>query len=83
MAGRFAHYLGAHGLSAQRIANANSFDYRRTMIFYNPEQREHAYALAGMLPFPCRLAEASQGRGEIELILGFDLLPLDESLRAS
>jgi hypothetical protein len=82
MARRFAHYFGEHGLAAHKIANANSFDYRRTVIFYNPDQRSQAEALAAVLPFPVRLSEARQGRGQIELILGFDLIGLDDSLRS-
>jgi hypothetical protein len=82
MASRFARYFGEHGLGARKIANANSFDYRRTVIFYNPDQRSHAEALAAVLPFPVRLAEAKRGRGQIELILGFDLIGLDDSLRS-
>ena len=83
MAARFAGYFGEHGLSVRRIANANSFNYKRTTIFYNPDQRETAYALAEALPFDVRLVEASKGHGQIELILGFDLLPLDGTLRRS
>ena len=83
MASRFARYFGEHGLFVRRIANANSFDYRRTVIFYNPDQRAHAEALAAVLPFPVRLAEAKQGRGEIELVLGFDLLGIDDTLRSA
>ena len=83
MARRFARYLGEHGLNVRRVANANSFDYRRTVIFYNPDQRAQAEALAAVLPFPVRLAEAKQSRGQVELILGFDLLGLDDSLRSA
>src|SRR5262249_28293414 len=39
MAARFAYYLGDHGLSVARIANAPSFQYRQTIIFYNPDQK--------------------------------------------
>lgn len=83
MAGRFAGYFRGHGLFVRKVANANSFDYRRTVIFYNPDQRANAEALAAVLPFPVRLAEAKQGRGQIELILGFDLLSLDDALRSA
>jgi hypothetical protein len=83
MATRFARYFGEHGLSVRRITNANSFNYRHTVIFYNPDQRAQAEALAAVLPFPVRLAEAKQSRGQIELILGFDLLGLDDSLRSA
>jgi hypothetical protein len=83
MATRFARYFGEHGLNVRKIANANSFDYRRTMIFYNPDQRAQAEALAAVLPFSVRLVEAKQGRGQIELVLGFDLLSVDNSLRSA
>jgi hypothetical protein len=83
MAGRFAAYFRDHGLAVRRIANANSFDYRRTVIFYNPDQRTNAEALAAVLPFSVRLVEAKQGRGQIELVLGFDLLTIDDALRSA
>ena len=83
MAGRFAAYFRNHGLAVRKIANANSFDYRHTVIFYNPDQRANAEALAAVLPFPVRLAEAKQGRGQIELVLGFDLLSVDDALRSA
>jgi hypothetical protein len=83
MASRFARYFGEHGLSVRKVANANSFNYRRTVIFYNPDQRAHAEALAAVLPFPVRLAEAKQGRGQIELVLGFDFLAIDDTLRSA
>ena len=83
MAGRFASYFRDHGLFVRKIANANSFDYRRTVIFYNPDQRANAEALAAVLPFPVRLAEAKEGRGQIELVLGFDLLIIDDALRSA
>jgi hypothetical protein len=83
MAGRFASYFRDHGLAVRKITNANSFDYRRTVIFYNPDQRANAEALAAVLPFPARLAEAKQGRGQIELVLGLDLLSIDDTLRSA
>jgi hypothetical protein len=83
MAGRFANYVRRHGLHVNKVANANSFDYSRTVIFYNPDQRAHAEALAAVLPFPVRLAEAKQGRGQIELVLGFDLVSIDDALRSA
>jgi hypothetical protein len=83
MAGRFAKYFTAHGLSVQLIRNANTFDYPRTVIFYNPDQRDNAFALAAVLPFPVRMAEASVGRGEIEFVLGDDLIAIDETLRSA
>ena len=81
MASRFARYFGEHGLSVRKIANANSFDYRHTTIFYNPDQRDYAHGLASLLPFPVRLIEAKQGRGQVEVTLGFDLIGLDDTLR--
>ena len=83
MAGRFARYFREHGLSVRKIANANSFDYRRTVIFYNPDQRAHAEALAAALPFQVKLVEAKHGHGQIELVLGFDLIAIDETLRSA
>ena len=81
MGTRFAKYFEAHGLPVQLIRNANSYDYRRTVIFYNPDQRDNAFGLAATLPFPVRMAEAKVGRGEIEFVLGFDLVTLDDALK--
>jgi hypothetical protein len=83
MASRFAGYFRGHGVIVSKVANANSFDYRRTVLFYNPDQRAHAEALAAALPFPVRLAEAKQGHGQIELVLGFDLVSVDDELRSA
>jgi hypothetical protein len=83
MATRFARYFSDHGVSVRRVANANSFGYKRTAIFYNPDQRDYAYALAQVLPFPVRLIEAKHGRGQVELILGSDLLVFDDSIRSA
>jgi hypothetical protein len=83
MASRFAGYFRGHGVIVSKVANANSFDYRRTVLFYNPDQRAQAEALAAALPFPVRLAEAKQGHGQIELVLGFDLVSVDDALRSA
>jgi len=83
MGSRFAKYFTAHGLTVHLIRNANSYEYRRTVIFYNPDQRDNAHALAAIVPFPVGLAEASVGRGEIEFVLGFDLITLDEALKTA
>jgi Tfp pilus assembly protein PilF len=80
MAKRFARYFDQHGLSVSHVADANTFDFRRTTIFYNPEQRDYAIKLASMLPFSCSLIEAKQGRGQVELILGSDLLSVYDVL---
>jgi hypothetical protein len=83
MATRFARYLSDYGLAVRRVANANSFGYKRTTIFYNPDQRAYAFALAQVLPFAVRLIEAKHGRGQVELILGSDLLGFDDSIRSA
>ena len=83
MGSRFARYFTAHGLPVNMIRNANSYEYPRTVIFYNPDQRDNAFALAATLPFPVRMAEAKVGRGEIEFVLGFDLVTLDEALKTA
>src|SRR5262249_16334032 len=82
MAARFAGYLGQHGLSVRQLTNAQSFNYKQSVIYYNPDQREFAEKLAQQLPFGIRLAEAKNGVGQIEIILGFDLLQFDTALRA-
>jgi hypothetical protein len=52
-------------------------------MYYNPDQREFALALSHSLPFPIKLAEAKKGLGEVQIILGSDLLGFDDNLRAT
>lgn len=80
MANRFAGYLSSHGLAVHQITNAAAFDYRESAIFYNPDEQEYALSLAGLLPFAIKLIEARKGSGQIEFVLGNDLLDFDEGL---
>jgi hypothetical protein len=81
MAARFAYYLSDHGLSVGRVANAPSFNYRQTIIFYNPDQKDFAYKLGGYFPFPVKYGVASKGHGQVEVILGSDILDFDDHLK--
>src|SRR5260221_5046042 len=81
MAARFAYYLSDHGLSVARIANAPSFKYRQTIIFYNPDQKEFAHKLGSYFPFPVKYGEAPKGHGQVEVILGSDVLDFDAGLK--
>ena len=83
MASRFADYLSDHGLKVRQLSNAENYSYRESVIYYNPDQREFALALSHSLPFPVKLAEAKKGLGEIQIILGSDLLGFDDNLRAT
>jgi hypothetical protein len=81
MAARFAYYLSDHGLSVGRVANASSFNYRQTIIFYNPDQKDFAYKLGGYFPFPVKYGVAAKGHGQVEVILGSDILDFDDHLK--
>jgi len=81
MAARFAGYLSGHGLKVRALANATNFNYRQSILYYNPDQRDFAVSLSHLLPFPIRLTPASKGSGGIEIVLGFDLLAFDDGLR--
>jgi Tfp pilus assembly protein PilF len=81
MAKRFADYLSQHGLSVRGLANAPTYSYAQSAIYYNPDQREAAEKLAKSLPLSLRLIEAKRSLGRIEIILGSDLLAFDDSLR--
>jgi tetratricopeptide (TPR) repeat protein len=83
MAARFAGYLSENGVGVGRLRNAQNFDYRKSTIFYNADQRKAAEELARMLPVAPRLTEAKAGRGVIEIVLGADLLKFDNELRAA
>jgi LytR cell envelope-related transcriptional attenuator len=82
MASRFADYLGEHGLSVGLIANAAHFNYKASILFYNPDQEAFAREVAGNLPFSVKLVAAKRGRGSIEVVLGSDLLWFDDTLRS-
>ena len=51
-------------------------------ILLQPGAGENVLMQADFLPVPVKLADAKQGRGRIELVLGFDLLGIDDSLRS-
>lgn len=82
MASRFGSYFSAHGLNVRNVVNAASFDYRETVIFYNPDQKDHAEHLSRNMPFPVKLVVAAKGTGQIEIVLGADLTEFDNRLQS-
>jgi tetratricopeptide (TPR) repeat protein len=80
MAARFAGYLSGHGLKVRQLANAPRFDYRQSVLYYNPDQHDFAVSLSRLLPFPIRLTEATKGNGGVEIVFGSDLLGFDDGL---
>ena len=81
MARRFSGFLAKYGVTAPSLANASNFNYRRSYIFYNPDQRKIAEDLANIMPVPVTLIEAKKGVGQIEIVLGSDLIAFDDRLR--
>ena len=81
MARRFSGFLTKYGVTAPSLANASNFNYRRSYIFYNPDQRKIAEDLANIMPVPVTLMEAKKGVGQIEIVLGSDLIAFDDRLR--
>jgi len=81
MAKRFAGYLLDHGVLVGPIVNAQSYNYKRSVVFYSPDKKEAAASLVQNLPFSMRMVETKSGAGHVEIILGSDLLPFDDSLQ--
>ena len=81
MARRFSGFLAKYGVTTASLANASNFNYRRSYIFYNPDQRKIAEDLANIMPVPVTLLEAKKGVGQIEIVLGSDLIAFDDRLR--
>lgn len=72
LAAQTSHYLSQHGVRVGLLTNERNFDYRYSVIFYNPGLQPYAAKMSEMLPMHPRLVAASKGSGQVELILGAD-----------
>jgi hypothetical protein len=80
LARSFAGYISERGFAPDFIANARSSDYKISYVFYNPGLLSAAEEIAEMIPVPVKLIEASRGFGNVEVVLGSDLIDFDVQL---
>jgi Tfp pilus assembly protein PilF len=83
MAGRMRGYLAGRGLRVDRLTNAHSFTYVRTVIFYRPGFESQAKRLAEMLPVAPMLQVHNLPSSDIRMILGRDLTTFDRAFLSS
>ena len=82
MAARLGDYLTDRGLPAKRLTNADSFDREQTTIYYSEGWRVYAMGLASLLPAGVALASFEDGRSDIRIEIGRDLMGFDGDLIA-
>lgn len=80
MAARMRAYLRRHGVTVQRLTNADSFGHRTSVIFYRPGFEAEASRLSGVLPGQVALEQNAEQRSAVRLRLGADLLDFDATL---
>ncbi|SOD93475.1 tetratricopeptide repeat protein [Caenispirillum bisanense] len=81
MAARAAAWLGEAGVPVTRLTNAASWDHAAAAVFYRDEAaRPAAEALAALLPTAPRAQPAPDMAADVRLVLGRDLLVLDDRL---
>lgn len=83
MAARMRGHLVGNGFHVDRLTNADSFAYAKSVIFFRPGFIERAKQLAALLPDPVRLEEQPDQWSEVRLRLGGDLLDFDLTLLES
>lgn len=80
MAARMRGYLSGHGITVHQLTNADSFAYRRSVIFYRPGFEAEASRLSSLLPGNVSIEQNAQQRSAVRLRLGADLLDFDTTL---
>ncbi len=80
MAARLKAFLERKGLTVGRLTNAESYNNHETTIFYRQGWWDYAKRLAALLPAEIRFAVAPEGRSDIRVRLGGDLLNFDGRL---
>jgi hypothetical protein len=78
LAREFAGLISERGFVPDFVANARSFDYKTSYVFYNPGLLGAAEKIAEQMPVPVKLVEASRGSGSVEIVLGADLVNFDD-----
>lgn len=81
MAARTAAWLGEAGVPVTRLTNAASWDHAASAVLYRDDAaRPAAEALAALLPTAPRAQPAPDMAADVRLVLGRDLLVLDDRL---
>lgn len=80
MASRMRSHLSTKGLTVDGLVNAEHFDHTNSVILYKPGFLNQAKYLAEFLPIKVELREVADGRADVSLLLGGDLLDFDKTL---
>lgn len=83
MASRMRGYLKTTEMKVKRLTNARHFGFMETTLFYAPNHREDAEALAKTLPFKVKFEESTRLRTDLRLRLGGDAQEFDTQLLKS
>jgi len=83
MAARMRGYLKTAELPVKHLTNARHFRFQETVIFYAPNHRGEAEALAKHLPFDVKFEENSGLRTDLRLRLGGNAQQFDTQLEKS
>jgi len=79
MARKIGNHLASNGFCVIRLTNADHFNYKKTIIYYNPGYYEHAVNLAQELPGfdPAgRLIQTQHITEKIKVVIGKDIVSL-------
>lgn len=78
MASRVGSLLREHDYPVFSLTNAESYDYRRSVIYYRPGLRSEARELASILPVGnIRLEQNSRQGADLRLVIGEDFISYD------
>ena len=75
MARRLGKHLVREGFRVGRLTNADHFEYKRTIVFYNKGQSDHARMVAEALPGnpESRFVEVDNPGDRVQVVLGADM----------
>ena len=84
MARNVGTYLNPKGFNANRITNANHFNYPETKIYYQKGYEQDALRLAKEIPGPQKMAQVIElnqmMKGVIKVLIGKDIVPFHEHI---
>lgn len=83
MAARMRGYLKTAEMPVKHLTNARHFRFQETVIFYAPDHRGEAEALAKHLPFDVKFEENKGLRTDLRLRLGGNAQQFDTQLEKS
>jgi tetratricopeptide (TPR) repeat protein len=76
MARLLSDILAKHGQTIKRVTNASTYDYEKTVIYYQPGKLDEALQIASELPVEARLkkADIKHRNVKMRIIMGRDFL---------